>query len=513
MSHRKPPLGDAQAPLPSPPQRWGGGEFTSPARGEGAALSSLEQAQDRACSSPTSGGGREGEVRQTTRAQNAGATLAQSLLSAAAVRSHAAQIMAHARRGELAHFTWHPERMGATADYVVDTIRSRHPDLRVPMHSRWRHFEAGGVDRFGGLVDAGIPGRTATARRGAQGRSQVSLSPWRGGTAQPIPAGAYERSRIAIDLVIPSVLLDAGAGPQWRYADAGSGQTLARSEGLGVASLALFASGRLSDDPAQPLRCDAAALRRCDAAALAQAFQVGPDNPLVGLEGRAQLLRSLGEAMRAAPAVFADPERPGSLRLGRLFDHWLAHAAAQDEAGSISVRADTLLSTLLRLLGPVWPGRLTLAGVNLGDCWHHPATSDGYMPFHKLTQWMSYSLIEPLQWGALQVRELDALTGLPEYRNGGLLLDLGLLQPRDAALASKPLTVDSEPVVEWRALTVALLDELADAVRARLGVSAAQFPLTQVIEGGAWFAGRRIAAERRAGGGPPLRIVSDGTVF
>ncbi len=407
---------------------------------------------------------------------------AESLLSAGAVRSHAAQIMAHARRGELAHFTWHPERMDATADYVVDTIRSRHPDLRVPMHSRWRHFESGGVDRFANLLD-------------------------------PLRTTPQERARIAIDLVVPSVLLDAGAGPQWRYADAGSGQTLARSEGLGVASLALFASGRLSDDPAQPLRCDAAALRRIDTAALAPVFQAGPGNPLVGLDGRAQLLRNLGEAMRAAPAVFADPERPGSLRLGRLFDHWLAHAAAQGEAEGMSVCADTLLSSLLRLLGPVWPGRLTLAGVNLGDCWHHPATSDGYMPFHKLTQWMSYSLIEPLQWGGLQVRELDALTGLPEYRNGGLLLDSGLLQPRDAALASQPLTVDSEPVVEWRALTVALLDDLADAVRAQLGVSAAQFPLTQVIEGGAWFAGRRIAAERRADGGPPLRIVSDGTVF
>jgi hypothetical protein len=291
---------------------------------------------------------------------------------------------------------------------------------------------------------------------------------------------------------------------------------------LGVASLALFASGLLSDDPAQPLRCDAAALRRFDAAALAQAFQVRGDNPLVGLEGRAQLLRNLGAAMRAVPAVFADPERPGSLRLGRLFDHWLAHATAQDadrartQSGSglrAGLCAATMLASLLQLLGPVWPGRLTLAGVNLGDCWRHPATSDGYMPFHKLSQWMTYSLIEPLQWGGLQVRELDDLTGLPEYRNGGLLLDLGLLQPRDAGLANQPLTVDSEPVVEWRALTVALLDELADAVRARLGVSATQFPLTQVIEGGAWFAGRRIAAERRAGGGPPLHIVSDGTVF
>ncbi len=454
------------------------------------------------------------------------AALAQSLLSAAAVRGHAAQIMAHARRGELAHFTWHPERMDATADYVVDTIRSRHPDLRVPMHSRWRHFEAGGVDRFGALlamhVDSAGGGHPmlGLASKMAPGRSQAFLPASGRGAAQPVPGCSYEQARIAIDLVIPSVLLDAGAGPAWRYAEA-SGQTLARSEGLGVASLALFASGLLSDDPAQPLRCDAAALRRFDAATLAQALQVSVGNPLVGLEGRAQLLRNLGEAMRAAPAVFADPERPGSLRLGRLFDHWLAQATAQEDRAEVQadsgpragLAADAMLSTLLQLLGPVWPGRLTLAGVNLGDCWRHTATSDGYMPFHKLSQWMTYSLIEPLQWGGLQVTELDTLTGLPEYRNGGLLLDLGLLQPRNTQLASQPLTVDSEPVVEWRALTVALLDELACAVRARLGVSAAQFPLTQVIEGGAWFAGRRIAAERRAGGGPPLHIVSDGTVF
>jgi hypothetical protein len=68
-------------------------------------------------------------------------------------------------------------------------------------------------------------------------------------------------------------------------------------------------------------------------------------------------------------------------------------------------------------------------------------------------------------------------------------------------------------VIEWRALTVALLDRLADPVRSRLGRSAEAFPLARILEGGTWWAGRRLAAEKRPDGGPPFNIQSDGTVF
>jgi hypothetical protein len=111
------------------------------------------------------------------------------------------------------------------------------------------------------------------------------------------------------------------------------------------------------------------------------------------------------------------------------------------------------------------------------------------------------------------VTGLDALTGLPEYRNGGLLIDSGLLRPRDPGLLQALHTVDAPAVVEWRGLTVAALDRLATAVRARLGLGADAFPLACVLEGGTWAAGRRLAAERRPGGAPPIAIASDGTVF
>ena len=133
------------------------------------------------------------------------------------------------------------------------------------------------------------------------------------------------------------------------------------------------------------------------------------------------------------------------------------------------------------------------------------------MPFHKLSQWLSYSLLEPFEWAGVQVGGLDDLTGLPEYRNGGLLIDAGVIVPRDTAFAAQP-RLPSEPwVIEWRALTVALLDELAPRVREVLGAPA--LPLACILEGGSWAAGRQIAAERRAGGAPPVAIESDGTVF
>ena len=234
---------------------------------------------------------------------------------------------------------------------------------------------------------------------------------------------------------------------------------------------------------------------------LAVAFQHRPGNELVGLEGRAALLRRLGEVCAADRERFGMPARPG-----HLFDYW------QRTGGQIKVAE--ILHTLLVALRSVWPARITLDGVALGDCGRHPAVpGDGIVPFHKLSQWLSYSLVEPLEKARVKVAALDELTGLAEYRNGGLFLDCGVMVPRDEDLLVRRLDMLSEPVVEWRALTVALLDRLADAVRARLPKTAAEFPLARLLEGGSWAAGREIAFERRADGRAPIAVVSDGTLF
>ncbi len=158
-----------------------------------------------------------------------------------------------------------------------------------------------------------------------------------------------------------------------------------------------------------------------------------------------------------------------------------------------------------------------LGDTPVGDCWPHPALGDkgssaGWIPFHKLSQWLTYSLLEPFAWAGVPVTGLDALTGLPEYRNGGLLLDAGVLTFKNAQLAQLPMRADHTLIVEWRALTVALLDELAPMVRQRLGKTEAQMPLACVLEGGTWAAGRVLAQQQRDGK-PPLNIESDGTIF
>ncbi len=317
------------------------------------------------------------------------------------------------------------------------------------------------------------------------------------------------QARAAFDLAIVSVLLDAGTGAQWRYHDRVTGKQIGRSEGLALASLDMFERGAFSSHPKDPLRVDASVLAQLSAEQLASGFQVTLDNPLVGLEGRATLLRALGALTAESPGVFA---RNDSARPGGLFDHL---AGLSDDR---TIAAPDILSELLHELGSIWPSRITLGGVALGDCWRHPAmTTDdatsGIVPIHKLSQWLSYSLIEPLQDAGITVTNVDGLTGLAEYRNGGLFVDTGVLVLRDPDDAARAHDVGSTLVVEWRALTVALLDRLGGVVRDKLNMDALELPLAKILEGGTRATGRALANERRAGGVPPIQVTSDGTVF
>ena len=403
---------------------------------------------------------------------------ARALLSASAVRERAEAMLRLGLAGELAGWTVHPDRIEGCADQVVATIRRDYPTLDIPFHARWRHFAAGGFDRWGTLVEA---------------------VRW---------PDARERARTAFDLAITSVLLDAGAGPAWRYEEGRTGETYARSEGLAVASFDMFIGGAFSARPDAPFRADAAALAGIEAPELGRLFQIRPGNEMVGLDWRAALLRRLGATVADAPDVFGllDDPRPGGL-----FDRLVSAADGE------RIAAPAILEAILLHLGPVWPGRIRRNGLDLGDTWEHPGIvaedeTAGLVPFHKLSQWLAFSLIEPLEEAGITVTELDGMTGLPEYRNGGLLIDTGVLALRDPADAERVHAVGSPLVVEWRALTVALLDRVADAVRARLDVAAEAFPLAKVLEGGTWSTGRRLAAAKR-GGEPPLRVESDGTVF
>ena len=347
---------------------------------------------------------------------------ARALLSAAAVRNRANQAFALAQAGKLDDWTLDLSALPACADFVAAVVRKRYPALNVPFHARWRHFVFGGKDFWDAIA---------------------AQAQWR---------DAHARARAEFDLAISSVLLDAGAGAAWRYADSSSGMIAARSEGLALASLRLFEWGGFSADPSDPLRADAEALTRFDGAQLADAFQASERNPLAGLAGRAGLLNRLGAHADAHGDTFARADRP---RPGGLYDVLVAQA--HDGA----LPAAVILDVVLDASGPIWEQRPALDGVALGDCWPHPQL--GYVPLHKLSQWLAYSLIEPLQRAGVEVTEIDGLTGLAEYRNGGLFIDLGVLALRNAG--PRAFDVSDAAIVAWRSLTVALLDRIAPLVR------------------------------------------------
>lgn len=407
------------------------------------------------------------------------------LLSPQAIRERTAAVYALAEKGGT-HFALHPEKLGDVASLVIEVTRANYPTLQIPFHSRWGHFRAGGKDRL-------------TAMR-------ASLSD----AARRDP---LEPVRAYWDLVIPSVLLDAGAGDRWKYTEA-DGKTVSRSEGLGVASLALFESGALSSHPKErALRADARGLQGFTPAALEKAFQVSSDNPLVGVEGRAGLLKTLGKCVENDPVHFpSSASDRGQARVGNLADYLV------NKFGR-TIPAPMILRAVLDALGPIWPGRLQLGGKELGDVWSHSGLGakgsyESLVPFHKLSQWLSYSLIEPLLDAGYSVPGVENLTGLAEYRNGGLVLDGGLISLRDPSLATKAHRPDSELVIEWRALTLVWLEKIADEVRRQLKMTATELPLAKVLEGGTWWAGRRLAKEKRPQtSNPPLELLSDGTVF
>ncbi len=406
------------------------------------------------------------------------------LLSTNAIRERSRRVLEFVENGDSPFFTLHRDQLSKVVSLVVEEIKHNYPKLDVPYHSRWRHFSVGGIDREA-VLDRLL---NTTSRR------------------QAVMA--------KLELAIVSVLLDAGAGSTWRYREPEMGGEYSRSEGLAVASFHAFTCGKLGG---APLRVDAHTLAQIDNTSIEEMFQVSEGNPLLGASGRAELLRNLGRQIEQRRDLF--PSEEG--RLGGFLQYLLpeeGQGVGRQEVTNNRISAQRLLSFVLEALGPIWPGRLSLAGVPLGDVWQHPAIvthdeTNGFVPFHKLSQWLTYSLCEPLRALCGEIEGVEELTGLAEYRNGGLFVDGGVLRLKDEANYGKSHTPSSQLVVEWRACTICLLDEVAERVRAILGFSPQVFPLAKVLQGGTWSVGRLLAKQLRNDGGPPLHIESDGTVF
>jgi hypothetical protein len=345
-----------------------------------------------------------------------------------------------------------------------------------------------------------------------------------------------EQTRRVLDLFLVSVLLDAGAGNTWTY-KAQNGRVYRRSEGLAVASLEMFQAGAFSSNPQNKTQVDAEGLATMTPERMAQGLQVSQTNAMSGLEGRTALLARLSHALRQSPEIFGAAARPG-----HVLDYLQQHPSGIKFNGGVSVPVTVLWSVLMDGLATIWPaGRTQLDGKGLGDAWPYSRFKsspphEAIIPFHKLSQWLAYSLMQPMtKLSNVHFSGSSLLTGLPEYRNGGLFIDLGVLTlRRESAERGLALFKENsklpgqqsvevvpmfEPhddvIVEWRAMTVALLDVVHGMVNTKLALSGARaLSLPQVLEAGTWKAGREIAEVQRPNTrGSPIALLSDGTVF
>ncbi|CDF90093.1 ZYBA0S06-00386g1_1 [Zygosaccharomyces bailii CLIB 213] len=405
-------------------------------------------------------------------------------------------------QGEGNYYKLHDSKLKQVTEYLCNIIARDYGDDydSIPPHGRWQHINAGGHARMEHLLE--------------QWNSEH--------------VGEVEVARRLIDILVVSVLVDAGAGNKWKY-KAGE-ETYTRSEGLAVASYHLFVDGEFSNGDAN-CQVNGQMLKQFTMDQFVKGFQVSEENPLSGTEGRLQLIRKLGESLIAHPEIFGPQTRPGGL-----VDY--LHGKASGNQINLNDVWDALMDGFVT----IWPtGRTSIEGQPLGDTWildtklqaaaaspkWHDKFLDSLVTFHKLTQWLCYSLLVPLEsYGykfVIQNKELQ--TGLPEYRNGGLFYDFGVIElkpehlKRGLALTKKlggegtlpTFTADDGAIVEWRCLTVGLLDELHSLVNKRLNTN---LTLPQVIEAGSWKAGREIAAEKRPSTkSPPIELYSDGTVF
>lgn len=423
---------------------------------------------------------------------------AQYLRSIYAVRARCKIVLDKAKANRLNHFDVDMSKFEDTAAYVTSIIKvseSEHnvPSMSngvaqrdfsadysaIPPHGRWQHFEVGGRPRVTQLLQS-----------------------W------PSSVDDTERCRRLVDIFLVSVLLDAGAGSKWSYTSKENGKSYSRSEGLAVASLELFKAGLFSSNPDQPHQVDAVALAKVNAENLGRGMQVSDSNPMSGLEGRANLLTRLSGALRSRPDMFGRDARPGNM-----VDYLMSHPDTV-AAGLPIVPLPVLWSVLMDGLSDIWPAtRTNINGISLGDAWPcttmPPGIWENIVPFHKLTQWLCYSIMVPMtKLVHMQFAGAELMTGLPEYRNGGLLVDTGLLtlkraeaerglktyhkiMPNSSVEVVPMFEPSDDVVVEWRACTVGFLDELLSAVNDNLGLTGTQrLSLAQMLEAGTWKVGK-----------------------
>ncbi|MDH5581515.1 MAG: URC4/urg3 family protein [Bdellovibrionales bacterium] len=378
------------------------------------------------------------------------------LLWPSTIRDQAKRIFDSLEEGKT-HFLINENKWDQTVDIVWKEMNKNYPDLKIPFHSRWRHFDIG-KQRLNKVHDQSIESM--------------------------------------LDLCFISVLLDAGAGAEWKYRYKKENIAYGRSEGLALASLEMFENGLFG----APFEVKGDVLKELTIEDLSNGLQVSEMNPLEGLEGRLELLKRLGEVLIKNKSFTNN--RPSGILMS---------------LASPIIDAPEFLHLILIELKDIWPQGDKINDQGLGDVWYYRPFGerndiDAYIPFHKLAQWLTYSIFELLIENKYIINNISGLTGLAEYRNGGLFIDSGFLIQKPNVDINIKWKADSEIIIEWRAITLVLLDKLHESIREKIGLSKEAYPLVRTLEGGTWKAGRELANKLR-NGLPPIDIIRDGTIF
>lgn len=391
-------------------------------------------------------------------------------------RKVSGEFLSRALKDELHHVSVDTGQLGQALIKVLETTKKTYPDFQIPPYGVWRHFEAGGVDRWSALASA----------RNFQ-------------TADELLAAAA-------DLAILSAFMTVQTPKGWTYEDTIAGTQATGSEACALAAINMFAAGSFSSDVSDPFRVDADALIRLSGEELAAGLQWDVKKDAELLSKLQRHLKRFGEALALRSDLFGEGEatRPGTLLVKLGSEGWGA------------VDATVILDRLLQSLAPVWDGGAAEGDVSFGDSFTYTSAREAdkpsIIPFHLTVQGMVYSLVEPLAWAGYEVDELDALTGPADAGHAALFLETGVLRFKDEESELDPEQA-LDRMIEARAVTGALIDQLAEMLRKELKVEPEQLPLSCVLEGGTGRAGNEILRENRELRDKLAQILNPGSVF
>lgn len=137
----------------------------------------------------------------------------------------------------------------------------------------------------------------------------------------------------------------------------------------------------------------------------------------------------------------------------------------------------------------------------------------GLIPFHQLTLQLCYNLQALFAEDNIVLTNLVILPPLPDVLLASILVDLKLLTPKNQNAYSQIYSADSEFVVEWRALTVLLIDKLADTVRKELNFTSKELGLNQVMFSLIYPASKKIATHLRGNFSTPFKFVLENAPY